>query len=52
MFDAHDDAKGGFRRVDVLTGPGRRRKWSEDEKAPIPAEAMVAGASVSAVARR
>ncbi len=52
MFDVKDDAKGGYRRVEVLTGPGRRRQWSEDEKARILAETMVAGVSVSAVARR
>ena len=52
MFDVNDDAKGGYRRVEVLTGPGRRRQWSEDEKAQILAETMVAGVSVSAVARR
>lgn len=52
MFDVSDDAKVGYRRVEVLTGPGRRRQWSEDEKARILAETMVAGVSVSAVARR
>ena len=52
MFDVKDDARAGFRRVEVLTGPGRRRQWSEDEKARILAETMVAGANVSAVARR
>ena len=35
MFDVSDDAKGGFRRVEVLTGPGRRRRWSADEKIVI-----------------
>ncbi len=25
MFDVNDDARGGFRRIEVLTGPGRRR---------------------------
>ena len=52
MFDVNDDAKAGYRRVEVLTGPGRRRHWSDEEKARILAEAGVAGASVSAVARR
>ena len=32
MVDVNDDAKGGFRRIEVLTGPGRRRsfprKWN------------------------
>ncbi|MGI4939704.1 MAG: IS66-like element accessory protein TnpA [Janthinobacterium lividum] len=52
MFDVNDDAKAGYRRVEVLTGPGRRRHWSDDEKARILAETRIAGASVSAVARR
>ena len=52
MFDASDDAKGGFRRVEILTGPGRRRRWSAEDKARIIAETLVAGSRVSEVARR
>ncbi len=52
MFDVSDDAKGKFRRVEVLTGPGRRRRWSADERAQIVAETLVPGARVSEVARR
>ena len=52
MFDVNDDAKASYRRIEVLTGPGRRRQWSDEEKARILAETRVAGASVSAVARR
>ena len=52
MFDVNDDAKGGFRRVEVLTGPGRRRRWSAEEKARIVAETLEAGARVADVARR
>ena len=52
MFDVSDDAKGGYRRVEILTGPGRRRRWSADEKARIVAETLVPGARVSEVARR
>ena len=52
MFDISDDAKGGFRRVEILTGPGRRRRWSAAEKARIVEESLVAGARVSEVARR
>jgi len=52
MFDVSDDAKGEYRRVEVLIGPGRRRRWSADEKARIVAETLVAGARVSEVARR
>ena len=52
MFDVNDDAKGGFRRIEVLTGPGRRRRWSAAEKARIVDEATQPGVRVSDVARR
>jgi transposase len=51
MFDTNDDAKGGFRRVEILTGPGRRRRWSAEDKSRIIAETLVPGARVSEVAR-
>jgi transposase len=47
-----DNAKGGYRRVEVLTGPGRRRKWSGEEKARIVAEAAQPGVVVREIARR
>jgi transposase len=47
-----DEAKRGFRRVELLTGPGRRRRWSAEEKAQIVAETLVPGIRVSDVARR
>jgi transposase len=52
MFDVKDDVKGGFRRIEVLTGPARRRRWSADDKARIIAETLAPGARVSEVARR
>lgn len=52
MFDVNDDAKGGYRRVEILTGPGRRRRWSAEEKARIVAETLAPGARVAEVARR
>jgi transposase len=52
MFDVNDDAKGGFRCVEILTGPGRRRRWSVEEKARIVAETLEPGARVAEVARR
>ncbi len=39
-------------RVEVMSGPERRRRWSEDEKRSIVAEAFAPGASVSEIARR
>ena len=53
MVDISDDAKGGgYRRVEVLTGPGRRRKWSDDDKARIVSETLRPGTVVADVARR
>jgi transposase len=42
----------GFRRVEVITGVGRRRRWTDEEKAWIVAESLEPASSVSAVARR
>ena len=39
-------------RVEVLSGPERRRRWSEDQKRTIVAEAFAPGALVCEVARR
>jgi transposase len=52
MFNVNDDAKGVFRRVEVLTGPTRRRRWSAEDKSRIVAETLAPGACVSEVARR
>ena len=40
------------RRLEVITGTGRRRRFSEDDKARIVEETLVTGAVVSEVARR
>ena len=49
MSDAKTE---GYRRVEVLTGPRRRREWSEEDKARAVAESCAPGAVVSEVARR
>ena len=41
-----------MRRVEVISGPERRRRWSQEQKLAIVGEAFAPGASVSAVARR
>ena len=41
-----------LQRVEIITGTGRRRRWSTDAKATIVAESFAPDASVSAVARR
>jgi transposase len=40
------------RRLDVFTGAGRRRTWSDEDKARVVAEIEASGETVSAVARR
>ena len=47
-----DTRSGGYRRVEVLTGPGRRRAWDAATKARAVAESCAPGAVVSEVARR
>ena len=39
-------------RLEVFTGAGRRRTWSDQDKARMVTEIAVSGKSVSAVARR
>ena len=41
-----------FRRVEVITGVGRRRRWSVEEKMRIVAESCERSTTVSEVARR
>jgi transposase len=53
MADMMRDTRGGgYRRVEVLTGPGRRRAWDDATKARAVAESYAPGAVVSEVARR
>src|SRR5262245_1076138 len=41
-----------MRRLEVITGTGRRRRFSDDDKARIVEETLVPGAVVSEIARR
>jgi transposase len=41
-----------YRRIEVITGTARRRRWSVEEKLRILGESYGPGESVSAVARR
>ena len=49
--DARNDV-GGYRRIELITGTERRRRWSDEERAQILAESFEPGANISAVARR
>src|ERR1700730_18085320 len=51
MVDIHDDTKLG-RRLAEVTGAVRRRRWSDNEKGRIVAEAIAPGAVAADVARR
>ncbi len=41
-----------YRRIEVITGPVRWRRWTTDEKAQILMESLAKGARISDVARR
>jgi transposase len=51
MFDISDETKIVRRRGEV-TGVVRRRRWSDEEKGQIVAEAIAPGAVIAEVARR
>jgi transposase len=40
------------RRIELITGTGRRRQWSDEDKARVVVESLEPGANVSEVARR
>ena len=53
MFDTSDDTKVRRpRRIEVLTGPERRRDWPDARKIAIVAESLAPGVNVSEIARR
>src|SRR5215831_7610991 len=47
-----EGAPEGLQRIEVITGVGRRRRWSPEAKAHIVLESRQPGAVVSEVARR
>ena len=47
-----DGEVGVVRRLELITGTGRRRRWSDDDKARIVIESLKPGANVSELARR
>jgi transposase len=52
MFESSDDTKVRRpRRVEVFTGPERRRDWPDDRKIAIVAESLEPGVNASALAR-
>jgi transposase len=52
MVDDIFDSSRPRGRVEIRTGVGRRRRWTEEQKGLIVAESYLAGAVVSEVARR
>jgi transposase len=52
MNTVHSAITEPVRRLEVFTGAGRRRKWSDEDKARIVAEIVASGDSVCSVARR
>jgi transposase len=53
MFDTSDDTNVRRpRRIEVLTGPERRRDWPDTRKIAIVAESLAPGVNVSEIARR
>lgn len=53
MFETSDDTPVRRpRRVEVFTGPERRREWPDERKIVIVAESLAPGVNISEVARR
>ncbi|MGZ6285758.1 MAG: IS66-like element accessory protein TnpA [Ktedonobacterales bacterium] len=51
MLDARQEGD-SYRRIEVISGQRRRRRWTAHEKARIVAESFEEGANISEVARR
>ena len=52
MDTEHSAITEPVRRFEVFTGAGRRRSWSDEDKARIVAESLTSEESVCAIARR
>src|SRR5215467_2169260 len=52
MDTVHTAITEPVRRLEVFTGAGRRRKWSDEDKTRIVVEIVASGDSVCSVARR
>lgn len=53
MFDTSDDSKVRRpRRVEVFTGPERRRDWPDERKIEIVAKSLAPGVNISEIARQ
>jgi transposase len=50
--DGRESGVSKVRRIELIAGTGRRRRWSSDDKARIVLESLADGVSVSEVARR
>jgi len=50
--DGRDDGVSDVRRIELITGVGRRRRWSTEDKARIVVDSLKPGVGVSEVARR
>src|SRR5664279_1473742 len=51
MLDVRQEGD-SYRRIEVITGQRRRRRWTAQEKARIVVESFEEGANISEVARR
>ena len=51
MLDGRQEGD-SYRRIEVITGQSRRRRWTRNEKARIVAESFETDANISEVARR
>ena len=51
MLDTRQEGD-AYRRIEVITGQSRRRRWTAEEKSRIVAESFDEGANISEVARR